>query len=89
MGNVYVPAKLIKPLARRDRAQNNMHTFFELLPPVPRTVWTLLVGIQDDSLFYETEGRGRRVRMVIIPTFPSLSCMATFTGGALNAAHSF
>jgi hypothetical protein len=73
MGNVYVPTNLIKQSARCDRVQNNMHTFFELLPPVPRSVWTLLVGIQDDSLFYVTKGRGRRARMAIIPAFPSLS----------------
>jgi hypothetical protein len=69
--------------------KKNVHTLIEFLPSISGTLWTLFVTIQDHSLFDVAKRGGRRKRMVLIPTFSSLSQVTTFTGDALNTAHGF
>jgi hypothetical protein len=75
--------------ARDDRDQDNVHTLLELLPSVSRTLWTVLVAIDDNSFFHVAKTSGRGVRMLIVPTFFTLSRVTTFAGRTLHTAHGF
>ena len=78
----------VVPSARDDRDQDNVRTLLELLPSVSRTLWTVLVAIDDNSVFHvATSGRG--ARMLTVPTFFTLSRVTTFAGRTLHTAHGF